>query len=211
MHQDDLLKQFNDKKLLEFVRKIYFYRMYLAYLFHRHATAAEMAQAYQTLAASNPFNPSHEVLPATLYLGLIATDMMRQQNCGDDQEEYAKWHTMASTCLHKLKKWYDFGNEVGSVWNISHKYDLLRAELAIVDGNMEEATSAYISAIQKAKEHYYINEEALASERSGIFHWKMRGDIQKGKVDLMNAAELYRKWGANRKVADILQLLSEMD
>lgn len=56
-----------------------------------------------------------------------------------------------------------------------------------------------------------MNEEALASERSGIFHWKVRGDAQKGREDLMNAAELYRKWGAGRKGADVAQLISQFE
>ena len=136
---------------------------------------------------------------------------MRQKCRGDGAEDASKWRAIASTCLDKLKKWYDFGNEVGSTWNVSHKYDLLRAELAVVDGNTEEAMSAYASAIQKAKEHYYVNEEALARERSGIFHWKIRGDAQKGKEDLANAAELYRKWGADRKAADISQLINQLE
>ena len=213
MNQENLLIQFKDKNLMEFVRKIYFYRMYLAYLFRRHATAAEMAQEYQTLAAPSPFNPTYEVMPATLYLGLIATEMLwhQQRRRGDGNEDASKWRAIASTCLDKLKKWNDFGNEVGSTWNVSHKYDLLRAELAVLDGNIEEAMSAYISAIQKAKEHYYVNEEALASERSGIFHWKIRGDAQKGREDLTNAAELYRKWGARRKAVDVAQLLSQFE
>ena len=135
----------------------------------------------------------------------------QQRRSGDGNEDTSKWRAIASTCLDKLKKWNDFGNEVGSTWNVSHKYDLLRAELAVLDGNIEEAMSAYISAIQKAKEHYYVNEEALASERSGIFHWKIRGDAQKGREDLTNAAELYRKWGARRKAVDVAQLLSQFE
>ena len=116
---------------------------------------------------------------------------------------------MARACLEKLKNWDAFASAVGTDWNISHKYHLLRAELAAVGGDTEEAAAAYVCAIQKAKEHCYINEEALARERSGLFHLNIQGNSQKGREDLMIAVELYRKWGANAKVVDVAQLLNE--
>ena len=73
----------------------------------------------------------------------------------------------------------------------------------------EEAAAAYVCAIQKAKEHCYVNEEALARERSGLFHLNIQGHSQKGREDLMIAVELYRKWGANAKVVDVAQLLND--
>ena len=210
MDQEKLLNQFKAKGLSEFIRKVYFYRMLLAYLFRRFDVAAEMAQEYQLLVISNPVYPTYEVLPATLYLGLIASEMLRQQPSGEeDDEERAKWQTMARSCLEKLKNWDAFASAVGTDWNISHKYHLLRAELAAVGGDTEEAAAAYVCAIQKAKEHCHINEEALARERSGLFHLNIQGHSQKGREDLMIAVELYRKWGANAKVVDVAQLLNE--
>ena len=209
MDQEKLLNQFKAKSLSEFLRKFYFHRMWLAYLFRRFGVAAEMAQQYQELALSNPVNQTYDVLPATLYLGLIACEMLRQQPSGEEDEERAKWQTMATSCLEKFKNWDAFASAVGTSWNISHKYHLLRAELAAVGGDTEEAAAAYVCAIQKAKEHCYINEEALARERSGFFHLNIQGDSQKGRDDLMVAAELYRKWGADAKVTDVAQLLNE--
>ena len=163
MDQEKLLNQFKTKGLSEFIRKVYFYRMLLAYLFRRFDVAAEMAQEYQLLVISNPVYPTYEVLPATLYLGLIAGEMLRRQPSGENvEEERAKWQTMASSCLEKLKNWDAFAHVVGTDWNISHKYHLLRAELAAVGGDTVEAAAAYVCAIQKAKEHRYVNEEALA-------------------------------------------------
>lgn len=111
MDQEKLLNQFKTKGLSEFIRKVYFYRMLLAYLFRRFDVAAEMAQEYQLLVISNPVYPTYEVLPATLYLGLIAGEMLRRQPSGENvEEERAKWQTMASSCLEKLKNWDAFAH-----------------------------------------------------------------------------------------------------
>lgn len=66
MNQDELLAEFEEKNLPEFVRKIYFYWLWIAYLFRRYDTASEMATLYQEMGTENPINPSHEVISGTL-------------------------------------------------------------------------------------------------------------------------------------------------
>jgi hypothetical protein len=53
--------------------------------------------------------------------------------------------------------------------NFLHKYYLVEAERHRVLGNIVEAMELYDRAITLAKEHEYINEEALANELAAKF------------------------------------------
>ena len=182
------------------LRKMYFCRMWLAYLFRRYSIAAEMLELHQEMAKATKLYSSIEVIHETFYAGLIAASLLRQN--GDDK---IKWRSLVEAALNQLSNWAELGSE----WNFRHKLDLLKAEKSFSENEMEAAAASYESAIRGAKKHCFINEEALACERAGIFYFD-NGSMDEARKYLGMAKQLYSDWGAKRKVNDVAALLQEV-
>jgi predicted ATPase/signal transduction histidine kinase len=86
--------------------------------------------------------------------------------------------------------------------NFQHKYDLVEAERHRVLGQKAQAMELYDRAISGAKEHGYIQEEALANELAAKFylHW---GKERIAQEYMTQAYYSYARWGAKAKVADL--------
>ena len=54
--------------------------------------------------------------------------------------------------------------------NCLHKFRLVEAERMRNFGRIERAVDSYELAIQGAREHLYLNEEAIGNELAGRFH-----------------------------------------
>ncbi len=97
----------------------------------------------------------------------------------------------------QMKLWADACRE-----NFSHKYLLVAAEMARINEKTWEASDLYDQAIEAAGENQFIHEEALANELAAKFYLnKSREKL--GKVYLVEARNMYRKWGAMTKVRDL--------
>jgi hypothetical protein len=83
--------------------------------------------------------------------------------------------------------------------NYSHKYSLVEAELERVRGNSERAMEWYDNAIHLAKEHEYLQEEALAYEIAARFY-NSRGKSHIARSYIREARFCYYRWGATAKV-----------
>ncbi|MGB3405093.1 MAG: PAS domain-containing protein, partial [Microcoleaceae cyanobacterium] len=86
--------------------------------------------------------------------------------------------------------------------NHQHKVDLLEAEKCRVLGQKSEAIEYYDRAIAGAKEHQYIQEEALANELAAKFYLNW-GKEKIAQDYLTNAYYCYSRWGAKAKVQDL--------
>jgi PAS domain S-box-containing protein len=92
-----------------------------------------------------------------------------------------------------------------SVWanqcreNYEHKYYIILAEKARIDGNYVEAMDLYDKAADSAKKNKYINIEALANELAAKFYLENKKE-KIAKVYFMEARRQYYKWGAVAKV-----------
>lgn len=85
--------------------------------------------------------------------------------------------------------------------NYQHKYYLILAEKSRFDGgDIGDTLALYDQAIQSAKEHKYLNNEALSYELKGRF-WLEKGCFEYALSDLREAHHRYRLWGATGKVA----------
>ncbi|MGZ3439045.1 MAG: GAF domain-containing protein, partial [Polyangia bacterium] len=84
--------------------------------------------------------------------------------------------------------------------NYRHKRDLVRAELARVDGQAADALALYQCAIEEAGRSGFVQDEALAHELCARFH-AARGAERMANVHLSAAADGYSRWGATAKVA----------
>lgn len=97
----------------------------------------------------------------------------------------------------KLKKWARHTS-----MNILHKFYLVEAEHARVLDNEAQARECYDQAINLAREHNYINEEALASELAVQFYLT-KGQTRVAGHYFRDAHYAYQRWGAVAKVNDL--------
>ena len=86
--------------------------------------------------------------------------------------------------------------------NFAHKYLLVEAEKARVEGRKDDAIRLYNEAIRSARENEFVHEEALANERAAL-HWLAEGNTLYARAHLLEARYGYERWGATRKVAQL--------
>jgi predicted ATPase/serine phosphatase RsbU (regulator of sigma subunit)/tRNA A-37 threonylcarbamoyl transferase component Bud32 len=98
----------------------------------------------------------------------------------------------------KMKTWAHHAPD-----NFQHKYDLVEAEKARVLGKVVEAMACYDKAIQGARKHEYLQEEALAYERAADFYLAL-GREEIAQTYMTRAHYGYTVWGAQRKVIDLM-------
>lgn len=109
-----------------------------------------------------------------------------------------------ATDMKSREKWYNRGESVSkrmwslcdhSSWNWKNKALLLVAEKLYTDGNFDCAASSYDRAIQSAKEHRFVHEEAIASELAGDFYYE-RDFHEKSMTFFKHSMKCYLNWGA---------------
>jgi PAS domain S-box-containing protein len=86
--------------------------------------------------------------------------------------------------------------------NFAQQYELIEAEVARLNGNPDDAATHYEHAIELAREHEFINIEALASQLAGKF-WLQRGRQSIATAYLRDSAGRYRQWGAHGITAQL--------
>src|SRR5262249_3825415 len=89
--------------------------------------------------------------------------------------------------------------------NVENRYALLAAEVARIDGRDLEAMRLYEQAIGSAREHGFLQNEALANELAGRFYLD-RGLERNGYAHLRDAHACYALWGADAKVRQLERL-----
>lgn len=97
----------------------------------------------------------------------------------------------------QLKIWVDHCKE-----NFAHHYLLVSAELARMRGEDLDAMLLYEQAIQSAREHEFIQNEALACELAARFY-RQRGFQRIAETFLRDARSGYVRWRANGKVKQL--------
>ncbi|BAT55881.1 ATP-binding region ATPase domain protein [Nostoc sp. NIES-3756] len=97
----------------------------------------------------------------------------------------------------KMRKWAD-----NAPMNFQHKYELIEAEKFRILGNYWQAMESYDLAIAGAKEHGYIQEEALSNELAARFYFQC-GKEKIAQTYITDAYYGYIRWGAKAKVRDL--------
>ncbi len=93
--------------------------------------------------------------------------------------------------------------------NFLHKYLLVEAEIARISGKVVEAMELYDRAIESARQHEFIQNEALANELAAKF-WLAKGKEEFAKIYLTKAHYGYQLWGAFGKVKDLETKYSQL-
>ncbi|MDC0679286.1 AAA family ATPase [Sorangium atrum] len=110
----------------------------------------------------------------------------------------------ADAHLRKLELWARSAPE-----NVQHKRDLVSAELARVKQAGFEAMDLYDRAIEGARKHGYIQEEALACELASSFYRRMgRREISRHYLTL--AYRGYALWGADAKCQSLVTVFPQL-
>lgn len=137
------------------------------------------------------------------YGGLIAFDCFRKSQSqqseitGNTSPDY--WLGVGMRSISKFETW-----SMECKWNFQNKLLLLQAEHQFSSGQIKEAGYTYKLAITSAREHRFVNEEALSCELAGYFYCATGSQDQSISL-FQQAVDCYKSWGA-RKKADALRL-----
>jgi diguanylate cyclase (GGDEF)-like protein/PAS domain S-box-containing protein len=101
--------------------------------------------------------------------------------------------------LAKLEKWAK-----SSPKNYHDRYALVAAEIARIDGKLEQALDLYEQAIVSARDGGFVQNEALANELAAEFY-SGRGLTSSASGHLMAARRAYAHWGAYGKLLQLDQ------
>ncbi len=99
----------------------------------------------------------------------------------------------------KLRRWAGH-----APMNCAHKYDLVEAERCVRSGKREKAVEFYARAISGAREHRFIQEEALANERAAAYFRSIQ-DEELTAEHANQAFLLYAAWGSGYNAQRILR------
>jgi diguanylate cyclase (GGDEF)-like protein len=169
----------------------YVHKLMLSYLFGEYEEAVEHSRVVEDY---------QDGAPGTVLMPLIALyDSLLGLAMYDGGEEKARKaiRKKVSRHLKDLKKW-----AYHAPMNYANKSCLVEAELYRVRGRHTQAADCYSRAIALAKQHEFMNEEALANELAGRFYLD-RGDTTVARAFITEARYWYRRWGALAKVAQI--------
>ncbi|MCP5493153.1 MAG: AAA family ATPase [Leptospiraceae bacterium] len=128
--------------------------------------------------------------------------------------EHNFFYSLSCIGLYELEKNHVYLNQVKKnqermkVWaenceaNYGHKYLIVEAELARIEGNIVDAISKYDEAIKLAIRYEYTLEEAIANELAGKF-WLSQKNEKFAKVCMIDARYAYERWGCKPKVKQL--------
>jgi PAS domain S-box-containing protein len=172
----------------------YLHPTILFYLFGEYRTALEWLQK------TKPYMDGG--LGAFIHVMFAMFDSLIRLAMWDEfpEEEKQKARKRIAANQKKLKKWGKFAPA-----NNQHKFALVEAERARVQGDHARAREFYDEAARLAHEHRYRQDEALAYELAGKFYLG-RGMDGMAQHYLRLAHRAYYNWGAQAKVRHIEEL-----
>ncbi|WP_375477221.1 AAA family ATPase [uncultured Nostoc sp.] len=175
------------------LHQVYFNKLILCYLFQDYEQALENAnKAAQYLRgmAGLMSVPLFHFYDALVQLALYPDASETDQSSILER---------VATNLEKLSGWAAYAPS-----NQAHRCALIVAERCRILGAKAEAIENYDRAIALAKEHEYLNEEALANELATKFYLEW-GKERIAKDYLIEAYYAYSRWGAKAKITDLEQ------
>ena len=170
---------------------LYSAKLFLCYLFGDYPQALEyvtLAEEYLRGAIGTPGFTIFHFYDSLVRLA-VYTSVLRSE-----QRRILK---KVSANQKKMRKWAHH-----APMNYQYKFFLVEAERARVLSKDVEAMECYDKAISGAREHEYVNDEALANELAAKFYL-LRGKEKIAQTYMMAARYAYERWGATAKVKDL--------
>ncbi|PHJ68629.1 histidine kinase [Nostoc linckia z18] len=169
----------------------YFNKLILYYLFGDYSQAQTNAlQAEEYLDGV----PGLVVVPVSYFYDSLA-HLAIYPSVADSQRE-----NLLNRVRNNQEKMQQWASD--APMNFQHKFDLVAAEQYRILGNKADAIDYYDRAITLAKEHGYIQEQALANELAAKFYLDW-GKQRIAQEYITEAYYGYAHWGAKAKVADL--------
>jgi predicted ATPase/signal transduction histidine kinase len=163
-------------------------RLETSFLFGDHRLAVEMSDRAREHLASQRGSPT--VLEHNFYTSLAkaalcesATDEQRKATLAEMEEAQRQLELWALNCPE----------------NFRHKWLLVEAERARLQGRPLDAAALYDEAIDGARQRQFVQDEAIAGEAAGRFY-RAAGRARIAQLYLSSAARGYARWGATAKV-----------
>ncbi|MEG5048339.1 AAA family ATPase [Microcoleus sp. B4-C1] len=175
---------------------LYFFKLYLGYLFQDYQQALENA----ALVEKN-INSAVGSVPLSHFYNSLTHLAIYFDVSKYEQKQILK---KVESNQKKIEKWAS-----SAPMTHLHKFYLVEAERHRVLGEKARAIDYYDRAIALAKEHEYINEEALANELAAKFYLAW-GKEQVAQAYMTNAYYCYLRWGATAKMTDLKQQYPEL-
>jgi predicted ATPase len=169
---------------------IYVNGMYLAYLFGDYKRAGQFVDKMGDGVVGSQI----EEVVRVFFYGLTSFALAKTT-------DNKKWTIRAMSSLKKIKKWCSYNES-----NFLQKLLMLKAEKAVLNKRYDKAEIYYCQAIASAAKHGFLNDEALAYERHGMYLFE-KGDLNAAADRLASAERLYMKWGAQAKVKHLRELI----
>ncbi|MEH2056584.1 MAG: AAA family ATPase [Nostoc sp.] len=191
LNEEDTFKYLKEKQQNIVLFGAYFAKCNLYYFKGDYAKAIEnanKAKTYIDFVSGKIYTTVHNFYFSLALLGLAQTLEPAQRSVYLNQVEENQ---------NQLQVWANH-----APMNFLHKFHLVKAEICRVLGDYKEAIEHYDRAIALAKEHGYIQEEALANELAATFYlgW---GKEKFATGYMQEAYYCYAKWGAKAKVVDL--------
>jgi len=128
------------------------------------------------------------------YYAALTVAACYQTGSADEQLE---WRELLTAHREQLCEWAE-----NNPPTFADKHALVLAEIARIDGRDTDAMHLYEQAIQSAREHGFVQNEALAHEVAARFYLA-RGFETIAHTYLSNARNCYDRWGAFGKVKQL--------
>ncbi|MDQ0228956.1 AAA family ATPase [Metabacillus malikii] len=172
----------------------YTIRLFIAYLFNKKDYAMKVLKELESLV-----NNRLTLVIAPEYYFIRALWMIKLLR-EKDYHYYPKY-LMKQKIHHDLKKLTKFAKLSSS--NYYAKRCIVQAELAALTGDITSAEHLYESAIKSCEENQFIHILAICYELTGKFY-EGQGKQKIASFYYSEAYKTYKQWGANRKVASLL-------
>lgn len=173
-----------------------FNQMIIAFMFRRYDETKSFAIKYSEFNIGFWMILFHQTMNS-FYDGLVSYWIGREENS-------PKWIRKGANCKLVIEKLAE-----SSQWNFQNKLHLLSAEEQFCERNFEVAERYYDSAVSSAKDHKFLNEEALANEMAGYFYLET-GRRGKSIQYFSEAINCYQQWEAHAKVKSLQTYLEEV-
>ena len=173
-------------------------RQIVCFLFGHYDEALASAELAEEGLRSTVIAPRSFLLVATHHFYHALTLAMLYPRATATQQ-----HAYRQTLGEELRQHRRWADQCPSTFE--QRYALLAAEVARIDGQELEAMRRYEQAIRSAREHGFVQNEALANELAGRFY--LDCSLEKnGYAHLRDAHAGYGRWGADAKVRHLERL-----
>uniref|UniRef100_A0A7S4SGN1 Uncharacterized protein n=1 Tax=Ditylum brightwellii TaxID=49249 RepID=A0A7S4SGN1_9STRA len=190
--EEEQLLKYARKSNMVLLRIIYYVRAWIAYMFRDYKLASRMVEEErQCIKDGCSYLAPNFLKTISLFVaGLISFELLHET---DD----VKWVEIAEASMKEMEIYAAHGPS-----NYKHKLLLLQAESAFLYGEDNDAAKLYDSAIKAADDNGFIQDQAVACERAGIFHMK-RGNTSTASHYYGQAHNAYLKLGAEKKASHL--------